>query len=68
MIKLFTTHCPKCIVLESKLKTKNIKYNVITDLDEMQAKNFMSVPMLQIDNTILDFSQAIRWVNEQQGD
>ena len=31
-IILYSTHCPRCNVLEKKLKTKNISYEEINDL------------------------------------
>jgi glutaredoxin len=35
MITLYSTGCPKCKVLETKLNNKNIEFNVNTDVDEM---------------------------------
>lgn len=65
MIKLYSTNCPKCKVLEVKLKNKNIEYDVCTDVDEMLAQGIKGAPALQLeDNTILNFSDAVRWVNE----
>ena len=37
---LYTTNCPKCKILESKLKAKNIEYNTVTDIEVMQKKGF----------------------------
>ena len=65
MITLYTTHCPKCMVLENKLKEKNIEYEVITDVSIMQNKGFLSAPTLEVDGEILDFMQAIKWVNNK---
>lgn len=66
MIKLFSTNCPKCKVLVMKLDKKNISYEVCTDMDEMMALGIKAAPMLQVDdNTLLDFNNAIKWVNAQ---
>lgn len=35
MIKLYSTHCPKCKVLTIKLTQKNINFEVIDDIDTM---------------------------------
>ena len=35
-ITLYTTHCPRCVVLESKLKQKDIKYTSCEDIDIMR--------------------------------
>ena len=62
-IKLYTTHCPKCKVLESKLKNKNIEYDEISDIEEIQSKGYMSVPILEVNGKGMDFVTANAWVN-----
>ena len=61
---LYTTHCPKCNVLTTKLKSKGVDYEEITDVDVMRDKGFMSAPMLKVDGKIMTFAEAIKWVNE----
>ena len=65
MIKLYSTHCPKCRVLEIKLKQKNIEYEECNDIDEMMKKGILSAPYLEIDNELLDFGKAVKWINER---
>jgi len=65
MIKLYSTNCPKCKVLEMKLKQKKIEYSVSTDINDMLAHGIKSAPALEIDNNILNFTDAVKWVNEQ---
>lgn len=62
-IVLYTTFCPKCKVLEKKLQQKDIVYEVVTDIDVMTEKGFMSVPVLEVDGTIMDFKTASDWIN-----
>ena len=65
MIKLYSTNCPKCKVLETKMQKKNIEYSVCTDVNEMLSQGIKSAPALQMeDGTILNFTDAVRWVNE----
>ena len=65
MIKLYSTNCPKCKVLESKMQKKNIEYSVCTDVNEMLSHGIKAAPALELeDNQILNFSDAVRWVNE----
>lgn len=63
-IILYTTYCPKCAVLETKLKQKNIEYNICDDVDVMQQKGFMSAPMLEVNEKIMTFGEAIQWLKE----
>jgi len=65
MVTLYSTHCPRCRVLESKLTQKNIEFNVITDIDKMESLGIQSVPILEVDDKLLNFTDAIAWVNKQ---
>lgn len=62
---LYTTHCPKCMVLEKKLKSKNIEYVENTDTNLMIEKGFQTTPMLEVDDSVMDFKTANTWINEQ---
>lgn len=64
MVTLYSTNCPKCKVLETKLKNKNVEFNTCTDLDEMKAQGIKSAPTLKLENNnILNFVDAVKWVN-----
>lgn len=65
IVTLFSTHCPKCRVLETKLKQKNIEFSTIDNVDEMLSKGIKSAPYLEVDNELMDFNTAVKWVNEQ---
>ena len=62
---LYTTHCPKCNVLEKKLESKNIEFKICEDIDLMLSKGIQQAPYLEVDNELMDFSKAIKWVNEK---
>lgn len=63
MVRVYSTHCPKCNVLEAKLKQKNIDFEECTDINEMMKKGIQTAPYLEVDNQLMDFGAAIRWVN-----
>ena len=65
MIKLYTTHCPQCRALESKLEKKSIQYDSCDDTEVMKQLGFKAAPMLEVDGQYMNFSQAIKWVNAQ---
>ena len=67
MITLYTTHCPKCKVLEKSLQDHNIEYETITDEKVMIDKGFLSAPILEVDGTALTFPQAFNFVREYKG-
>ncbi len=63
MINLYSTGCPKCKILEIKLKQKNIRYNEISDLEKLKEKNILQVPVLEVDGEFYDFAKAVMFVN-----
>ena len=63
-VTLYSTHCPKCKVLEMKLKQKNINYEEINDVEIMKAKGFMSAPKLEVDGVVYEFKDAVDWIKE----
>lgn len=65
MVKLYSTHCPKCKILTIKLQQKNINFTEIDDIAVMQSLGFKSAPMLSVDGKIMDFNKALAWVKEQ---
>ena len=66
MIKLYSTNCPKCRALEMKLERAGIQYEVCNDLVEMTRRDFASAPMLETDDGLFDFLEAIKWVNAHE--
>lgn len=65
-IILYSTHCPRCNVLEQKLKSKKIPYTEVNDTEIMLQKGFNTVPVLEINGTVLDFKEANNWINNQE--
>lgn len=64
-VTLYTSGCPMCKVLKSKLDKKGIDYEVVDDIETMKAMGFMSVPKLDVDGTIYDFKEAVNWIGGQ---
>ena len=64
-ITLYSTGCPKCKVLVAKLNAKNIKYNTVSDVDIIISKGISTVPVLEVNGTIMDFKTAVEWINER---
>ena len=68
MITLYSTHCPKCRILERKLQEKHIVYGEVNDVQVMLEKGMTEAPMLEIDGVALNFSEAIAWLNKPESD
>ena len=66
-VTLYTTHCPKCVILEKKLSQKKIKYNIVDDKQEIVKKGFLTAPLLEVNDEVMEFTKAVEWVNAQEG-
>ena len=62
-VTLYTIDCFNCKRLEKKLEQAHIQYNVCKNQDTMSKLGMSHMPVLQVDNTYLDFKDAIQWVN-----
>lgn len=66
MITLYTTHCPKCIILEKKLQERNLEYQICDNVELMLSKGMQEAPYLEVEEKeMMNFSQAIKWVNKK---
>ena len=68
---LYTTNCPKCLVLEKKLENKNINYKKVEDIEKIldiaKEQGINTAPILEIDGEYLDFSHANTYINNMEG-
>ena len=64
MVKMYTTHCPQCRVLEKLLIDKKIEFETVEDIELMKNKGIMSVPQLEIDGELMNMRRAMKWINE----
>ena len=62
-VVFYSTGCPNCRMLEAKLKAKGIKYEIESDIKVMEEKEFMSMPMLEVDGKIMNYAAASQWLN-----
>ena len=67
-MKLYSTKCPKCLVVEAKLKLKNLDFDLVTDIDEVvkigKEHNITSAPILEVEGNFYDFTAAIKYLKE----
>ena len=64
-IILYSTGCPKCDVLKKKLAEKGIQYTVNESVEEMLSLGIEQVPVLKINEELLPFSAAVKWINDK---
>lgn len=61
----YSNDCPKCKILKLKLDNKNIQYTLCSDVETMISKGFQSTPVLEVNEKIMNYLDAINWVKEQ---
>lgn len=65
-IVVYTIGCPNCNWLETNLKKLNIKYETVTNEDEMRKMGMKSAPAMTInDGKLMYIPQIRQWVKEQ---
>ena len=62
---LYSTGCPKCRVLKTKLDKKNINYTENNNVEEMLELGFDLLPVLKVDDDIMNFTEANDWINKK---
>jgi len=65
-VTLYTTGCPQCIFLEAVLRKKNVPFSVVRGADEILKRGFSSAPILEVDDKLMSFKDAVVWANQQE--
>lgn len=66
MVTIYSTGCPRCNVLKTKLAQANIEFDISEDIDSLIDKGFQSVPVLDVDGTMMEFGEAIDWIKNNE--
>lgn len=65
-IILYSTKCPKCMVVETKLKQLHLNFKVVEDTDTViavgKANKINTAPILQVGDKYYDFTGAIKFL------
>ena len=62
---LYSTECPQCNILKEMLQKKNIIFQIENNIEKMKELGFSSLPMLSIDNKILNFKEAFNFLKNE---
>ena len=55
MITLYSTGCPKCQILEKRLKKNNIDFIISDNVDILIEKGFQSAPVMAVGKLFYDY-------------
>lgn len=62
-ITLYSTGCPKCLVLKRKLEDRGLPYTEVTDVQAMLDLGITEVPVMRVGDRLMPFGEAAVWVN-----
>lgn len=62
---LYSTGCPQCNILKEMLQKKNVIFQIEDNVEKMKELGFSSLPMLSIDNKILNFKEAFNFLKNE---
>lgn len=65
MITLYTTNCPQCRMLEQALEKKHMSFDIVYGEEPIVQMGLQSAPVLKVDDDIMPFAEAVRWINAQ---
>lgn len=60
---LYSTGCPKCVILKTKLKENGIDFEENGDIETMKNLGIDQVPVLYVGDQRMEFKEAVQWVN-----
>ena len=61
-IILYSTGCPRCKVLTTKLNQAGIEYEIENNIEKMLVLGIENVPILSVDGELKEFKEAIDWI------
>lgn len=60
----YTQNCPKCDILKKKLEQKGLSFTVESNnFQKLINAGIKQLPVLEIDDKLLSFSDAIKYIN-----
>ncbi len=65
-IKLYSTNCPKCKVLETLLGRDNIDYSVTTDIQPLIDEGISSAPVLEVKFTFEEARKYLSFLHNEK--
>lgn len=65
MVTMYSTGCPRCLILKKKLEEKGIEFEINDSIEKMLSLGISEVPYLDTGTELLDFRDAVKWVNLQ---
>ena len=66
IITLYSTGCPKCQILEKRLKKNNIDFIISDNVDALIEKGFQSAPVMAVGKLFYDYTSAMNLLKKYE--
>ena len=63
-IILYSTDCPRCKLVKQMLDIHHVPYTEITDKQAILDRDFDSVPMMDVNGKMMDYSGILTWLEQ----
>lgn len=60
MITVFSNNCPRCKILEKKLKDEGVEFKVENNFSRVIAKGFRSAPVVEIGDVMYTYEEVMQ--------
>ena len=68
MIKLYSSHCPQCMIIEQMMNKNKIEFEVIDDEDVYisiaEQNNISSMPFADVDGVVMDIKELRDYIKK----
>ena len=64
MVTLYSNNCLNCQLLKTELKKAHIEYQECNDIDKMIEMGLNEMPMLCVNDRMLNVGEAITWIKK----
>lgn len=66
IITLYSTGCPKCQILEKRLKKNNFNFTISDDVNILIEKGFQSAPVMAVGKLFFDYGSAMNLLKKYE--
>ena len=66
IITLYSTGCPKCQILEKRLKKNNFNFTISDDVNILIEKGFQSAPVMAVGKLFFDYGSAMKLLKKYE--
>lgn len=64
MVKFYSNNCPRCRILESQLKSANIAYEKLNDVELLISNDMLTFPVIEVDGKFMNYEASVQYIQK----